>query len=91
VLESLRRPVRLEAQAASANGWAAGAAGAVDRLPAMPNKPKTPVRGLRVDEDLWRAAQDKAEAEGRTMTAVIVAYLKRYVSTPPRAKADDGE
>jgi hypothetical protein len=62
-----------------------------DRLPAMPNKPKTPVRGLRVDEDLWRAAQDKAEAEGRTMTAVIVAYLKRYVSTPPRAKAGDAE
>jgi len=57
----------------------------------MPNKPKTPVRGIRVDEDLWRAAQAKAEAEGRTLTGVLVAYLRRYVSTPPRKKADDSE
>jgi len=57
----------------------------------MPNKPKTPVRGIRVEEDLWRAAQEKAEAEGRTLTGVLVAYLKRYVSTPPRAKSGDGK
>ncbi|HEY0938415.1 MAG TPA: hypothetical protein VGD91_32290 [Trebonia sp.] len=57
----------------------------------MPNQPKTPVRGIRVDEDLWRAAQEKAEAEGRTMTAVLVAYLKRYVATPTRRKADAEE
>lgn len=41
-----------------------------------------------VPDGIWRAAQAKAEAEGRTLTAVIVAYLKRYVSTPPRKKAD---
>jgi hypothetical protein len=57
------------------------------RLSTMPNQPKTPVRGIRVDEGLWRAAQEKAAAEGRTMTDVIVAYLKRYASTPPRKKA----
>jgi hypothetical protein len=62
-----------------------------DRLPAMPNQPKTPVRGIRVEDGLWRAAQAKAEAEGRTLTGVIVAYLKRYVSTPPRKKADGEE
>lgn len=61
------------------------------RIPAMPNQPKTPVRGIRVDEDLWRAAQQKAEAEGRTLTGVLVAYLKRYVATPPRRKADAGD
>jgi hypothetical protein len=55
----------------------------------MPNVPKTPVRGIRVEEGLWRAAQEKAAAEGRTLTAVIVAYLKRYVSTPPRKAADN--
>ena len=60
------------------------------RIPRMPNQPKTPVRGIRVDEDLWRAAQAKAEAEGRTLTGVLVDYLKRYVSTPPRRKADAG-
>lgn len=45
---------------------------------------RTPVRNLRVPEDIWRAAQEKAKAEGRTLTDVLVAYLKRYVSTPPR-------
>lgn len=50
----------------------------------VPNKPKTPNRAIRVDTDLWRAAQAKAAAEGRTLTGVIVAYLKRYVATPPR-------
>jgi hypothetical protein len=52
---------------------------------------KTPVRNLRVPEDIWRAAQEKAKAEGRTLTDVLVAYLKRYVSTSPRKKADGDE
>lgn len=55
----------------------------------MPNVPKTPVRGIRVEEGLWRAAQAKASAEGRTLTAVLVAYLKRYISTPPRKRDDE--
>jgi hypothetical protein len=59
-----------------------------DTLSRVPNKPKTPNRAIRVDTDLWHAAMKKAEAEGRTLTGVIVAYLKRYVSTPPRKKAD---
>lgn len=50
----------------------------------VPNKPKTPNRAIRVDTVLWRAAQEKAAAEGKTLTGVIVAYLKRYVSTPAR-------
>lgn len=45
---------------------------------------ETPVRNVRVAEKLWRAAQAKAKAENRTLTDVIVAYLRRYVSTPPR-------
>lgn len=61
------------------------------RLRAMPNQPKTPVRGIRVDDGLWRRAQEKAAAEGRTLTGVLVDYLKRYVSTPPRKKADPDE
>jgi hypothetical protein len=52
----------------------------------VPNQPKTPNRVLRVETTLWRAAQEKAAAEGRTLTSVIVAYLKRYVSTPPKPK-----
>jgi hypothetical protein len=57
------------------------------RLPGMPDQPKTPVRTLRVEDALWRAAQAKAKAEGRTLTGVITDYLKRYVSAPPRAKS----
>ena len=60
---------------------------------AVPRPPtgKTPVRNLRVPDDIWRAAQEKAKAEDRTLTDVLVAYLKRYVSTPPRKKADADE
>lgn len=50
----------------------------------VPNQPKTPNRAIRVDTTLWRAAQEKAAAEGKTVTGVIVAYLKRYVATPAR-------
>lgn len=45
---------------------------------------ETPVRNIRVSEGLWTAAKAKAKAEGRTMTDVLVSYLRRYVSTPPR-------
>ena len=57
----------------------------------MPNQPKTPNRAIRVETTLWHAAQAKAKAEGRTLTGVIVDYLKRYVATPPRKKPDADE
>jgi hypothetical protein len=50
---------------------------------------KTPLRNLRVPDDIWTAALAKARAEGRSLTEVIVAYLRRYVSTPPRKRSDD--
>ena len=64
---------------------------ATERIFHMPRPAtgRTPVRNVRVAERLWRAAQDKAKAEGRTLTDVIVAYLRRYISTPPRKRADD--
>ena len=45
---------------------------------------KTPSRNIRVDGGLWKAALAKARAENRTLTEVIVTYLRRYVSMPPR-------
>lgn len=54
----------------------------------VPNQPKTPNRAIRVDTTLWRAAQEKAAAEGRTVTGVIVDYLRRYVAAPVRRKSD---
>jgi hypothetical protein len=56
----------------------------------VPNKPKTPNRAIRVDTDLWRAAQAKAASEGKTVTGVIVAYLKRYVAAPVRKDRAEG-
>jgi predicted HicB family RNase H-like nuclease len=50
---------------------------------------QTPLRNIRVANELWAAAQAKAKAEGRTLTEVIVTYLRRYVSAPPRKRADD--
>ena len=54
-----------------------------DRVP-RPATGKTPVRNLRVPDEIWHPALEKARAEGRTLTDVITAYLKRYVSTPPK-------
>lgn len=59
-----------------------------DRGMPRPATGKTPVRNLRVPDEIWRAAQAKAETEGRTLTEVIVGYLRRYISTPPRRRED---
>lgn len=36
-------------------------------------------RSLRIPEDVWTAAVAKAAAEGTTVTAVVVAALRRYL------------
>lgn len=47
----------------------------------------TPPSSIRIPPALKKAAQAKAEAEGKTLTDVIVAGLERYVKskavTPP--------
>jgi hypothetical protein len=45
----------------------------------VPNQPKTPNHTIRVDDELWRAALDKAHERGETLTDVIVRALKRYL------------
>lgn len=51
---------------------------------ARPATGKTPVRNLRVPDELWEPALAKAQAEGTTLTEVIKKYLTRYVATPAR-------
>jgi predicted transcriptional regulator len=46
----------------------------------MPNAPKTPTRTIRVPDALWKAVQDKAASEARTVTSVIIQALERYVA-----------
>lgn len=45
----------------------------------MPNAPKTKARGIRVPDELWQAALEKAKAEDTTVTAVVLKELRRYV------------
>lgn len=49
----------------------------------MPSKGTT-ARNVRVPDDLWQAALEKAASEGTTVSAVLLAALKRYVTRPPR-------
>jgi predicted HicB family RNase H-like nuclease len=37
-------------------------------------------RAVRVPDDVWRAALAKAQAEGTTLTAVVVEALRRYAA-----------
>lgn len=45
----------------------------------VPNQPKTPNHTIRVDDELWRAAMQKAHAQGETLTDVIIRALKLYL------------
>lgn len=40
----------------------------------------TPLRNIRIPNDLWRAAQAKADEEGTNVSEVLVAALRRYVT-----------
>ena len=59
-----------------------------DQLVPRPATGETPVMNFRVPKHIAQAAREKARAEGRTLTDVVVACLRRYASTPPRKKAD---
>ena len=45
----------------------------------MPNQPKTKVRGVRVSDDLWSAAKERAAERGETVTDAIIRALAKYV------------
>ena len=58
----------------------------------MPRPQARPRREPPCADHIWGPALDKAKAEGRSLTAVITHYLRRYISTPPnvRPKCEDG-
>lgn len=45
----------------------------------MPNAPKTPSRNVRVTDELWQAALERAAERGETVADVIRRALERYV------------
>lgn len=50
-----------------------------DTIPAVPNQPKTPIRAIRVSDELWQAAQAVAAERGEDVSTVVRAALTRYV------------
>jgi predicted HicB family RNase H-like nuclease len=59
---------------------------------ARPATGKTPLRNVRVPDELWSAAMAEAREEGRSLTDVIVSDLHRYVNRRRRERgALDGE
>jgi predicted CopG family antitoxin len=44
----------------------------------VPNKPKTPLRSFRIPDDVYKAAQVKAEAKGESVSDVVRRALERY-------------
>jgi hypothetical protein len=45
----------------------------------------TPLRSIRIPDEVWHAAKAKAEKEGTTVSAVVVAALTRF-TRPPRSR-----
>lgn len=51
----------------------------------MPNQPKTPIRTLRVDNDLWQQFGDLAEDRSATLRDFIRWYVREPgAKLPPR-------
>lgn len=45
----------------------------------LPDVANTRPKSLRIPDDLWSAALDKAQAEGLTLTDVVVRALERFL------------
>lgn len=50
----------------------------------MPNAPKTPVRNVRVADDLWLPAQAAAAVNGEAVSDVVRRALAAYVRKAQR-------
>ncbi|MFD6552784.1 hypothetical protein [Streptomyces sp. NPDC058398] len=57
---------------------------------ARPATGKTPLRNIRVPDELWAAAMAEAKEEGRSLTDVIVSDLHRYVNRRRRERELEG-
>lgn len=53
----------------------------------MPNAPKTPLRAIRIPDDLWAASQEAAQVRGENISAVVRRSLERYVKATEKKAA----
>jgi predicted HicB family RNase H-like nuclease len=49
------------------------------KIVSVPNKPKTPHRTFRVEDELYEAVKAKAAERGESVTDVVTDAFKRYV------------
>jgi hypothetical protein len=49
--------------------------------------PTTP-RSLRIADDVWRAALERARSDGTTLTDVVETYLRRYAGVKKAPRPD---
>lgn len=56
------------------------------RTVARPKTGETPIRHVRVDDSLWSQITEIAREQGRSVTAVVIDALKRYVTWWRRQK-----
>jgi hypothetical protein len=52
---------------------------------------RTPVRNVRVHDEVWNTALANARAEGKTITEVIIGCLKRYNAATARRREREGK
>lgn len=45
----------------------------------MPNQPATPVRSVRIPDELWDALRARADERGETVTDVVLRALRVYL------------
>lgn len=46
---------------------------------APPNTPGTPVRTVRIPDEMWDALRLRADERGETVTAVVLRALRQYL------------
>ena len=63
---------------------------AAGTIPRVPNKPKTPNRAIRIDDELWRDYGAACEDEGITRSDDLRAHMLRKVRAW-RRRQDKGE
>lgn len=50
--------------------------------------PKTPLRAIRINDELWQAAQTKADQEHRNVSEVIRTQLAEWTGNDDAVHAD---
>jgi hypothetical protein len=56
----------------------------------VPNQPKTPTRTVRVPDEEWVPALERARENDETVTDVVRRALREYVTLPPPEPSQPG-